>query len=164
MGKLDHRFSLPLDYFFSDMENSNSEYNSQSLSYTFSPSYSLSIQDLDLSTGINYSYSNSKADAFVTTRHSVGVHVNKTFLEKKELSVNIATNFGIDSYNNNSNNSLSVSGGVSYRLLEQHHFSLNLTYSNGSQSSYYNFRSYLSYQWSIPPLSKFLFKNKKDVH
>lgn len=164
MGKLDHRFSLPIDYFFSDMENSNSEYNSQSSSYTFSPSYSLSIQDLDLSTGINYSYANSKADAFITTRHSVGVHVNKTFLEKKELSVNIATNFGIDSYNNNSNNSLSVSGGVSYRLLEQHNFSFNLTYSNGSQSSYYNFRSYLSYQWGIPPLSKWLFKNKEDVH
>ena len=118
---------------------------------------------MDLSKGINYSYSNSKADAFVTTRHSVGVHANKTFLENKELSVNIAANFGIDSYNNNSNSSLSVSGGVSYRLFEQHNFSLNLSYSNGSQSSYYNFRSYLSYQWAIPPLSKWLFKNKKDV-
>jgi len=151
--KYDHRFSLPFDYFTSKSENTQMNYISTSSSFTLSPTYSLTITDLDLNTGATYSFSNSKSDNFQTDRHSIGVYANKAFLSKKELSINVSGNYGIDSYENTNNSNINLSGGVNYRLFEQHNFSLNVSYSTGSQSSYYNFRGYFSYQWGIPPLS-----------
>lgn len=160
-GDLNHSFSLPLDLFLSNSGSSADENNTITNTYTISPSYSLSFSKLDLNTGVSYSFTSSTTDSITDSRHVFSAFANKAFLEKKELSLSTSLSYGMDNRTIESISYINLSGSVSYRLFEQHNFALTFSYATGSSSAYYNFRTALSYNWGIPPLSSWG-KKKED--
>lgn len=162
-NKIEHSFSLPIDFYITSMESDITKTKEESGNITVSPSYSVNLSEYDLQTGISYSFSSMISDTYTNSRHSVGINANKAFLEKKELSVNSSVNFGIDDYGGTgSNKNLVLSAGASYKLFEQHSFSINFNYSlgfSGSIANYETYRASLSYQWNIPSI---LHKKKKN--
>lgn len=174
--KLGHSISLNMDYSTTINNNDKTEYVQDSKNMLFSTSYSLNWIPLQLSTGVNYSFTKSWISKTSDGGHSIGIFGNKSFLEKKNLSVNASINYGATAYEQelveagivktvvNSQNSFTISGGVRYTLLKSHRFSSNYTWSSSSYSgenSRNSFRASISYSYTLPVLSKIFKKDKK---
>lgn len=174
--KLGHNISLNFDYSTTVNNNKKTEYVQDSKNMLLSSSYSLNWIPLQLSTGLNYSFNKSWISSTTDGGHSIGVFANKTFLEKKNLSVNASLNYGATAYEQevaesgtvktivNNQNSFTISGGARYSLFKSHHFSTNYTWSSSSysgESSRNTFRASISYSYTLPTLSKIFKKDKK---
>ncbi len=177
-----HGISLNFDYSMTINNNKETDFVEDSKNMLLSSSYSLSYIPLSLNTGLNYSYTKSWMEDMVDGGHSIGIFANKSFLKKKNLSVNASLNYGKTAYEQevieegilkpiiNIQNSFTASGGMRYTLRRRHHFSTNYTWSSSTGSGekvFQNmFRAFFSYTYTLPTLSNYIYKkdDKKSAN
>ncbi|MPN32963.1 hypothetical protein SDC9_180446 [bioreactor metagenome] len=163
-----HSFSLSLNYNTNVNANTQSQYSTNSSNLNLSPSYSINLNKFDLNLGLNYSFGLSEAGNYATRRHVIGVFATQSYLKNKELSANANLSYGFDNNNlDDGSRSFTFSSGISYILLKYHNFSAGVSYSVSSylssETTQGYVRGYAGYTYSIPALSKFIYKDSQQT-
>ncbi|MBR4268080.1 MAG: hypothetical protein IKQ46_18755 [Bacteroidales bacterium] len=114
------------DYQRYDTTSANSKIYNGNFGYNFS------LIPQKLSTSINLGYNKTEIQKQQTDMLTVGLNVNKTFLEK--LSSSLSGTYAYTKIDSISSDIINVRLSMSYTLKERHNFSFSLNYVNSSQT------------------------------